>query len=494
MAAWLLLLACGSDPPPSDGSISQPPGGTGGSGSSTIPTGCSNDVKTSSLPAFAQGDASGTKVQSLGVHTVGDTVDFVVPDGTVSFTIVEQAVNAPLSISGTMNGSAFTSPNRAVPLKVLEPDDSEFFNDNTSLPDDLSTTTKPVVFLSSSPGTGTLTAPNTSAGLELVAGAGFPAGTWSLQVSDWAYECAIFRPSASVNCSASGVTSSTYDVTVVTKAADGHVIPSAGTIDLAIYFATSSVGGIALSEETAASDHDLNRMADTLKRIYLGAGITVNGPTYHDLPEDVRATYATGVNVDLGGACAPLAQLLKNAAQGNVLNIFFVSRLTSEDGSVIGVDGTIPGPASIGGTVASGAAVSVEDLRQGTGSSSLCPAGTPRYTACGADQTAYTIAHEAGHFMGLYHTTERQGFSFDPLTDTDTCSCSACATLAANEVCSLNPPASKDSHWMDGSECSSRTAGCGGADNLMFWALGTGAAAQLTVEQKLVMIANPLVQ
>jgi len=491
VAASLLLAACGSDPPASDGGISQPPGGTGGSGSSTIPAGCTNDVQTSSLPEFTQGDASGTRVQSLGPHTVGDTVDFEIPQGTVSFTIVEQAVNAPLSISGTMNGSAFTFPNWAVPLEVLDPGNHVFFNDNTS-PDDL--TAEKLVFLSSSPGIGTLTAPNTSAGLELVAGSGFPAGTWSLQVSDWAYECAIFDSSSSINCSASGKRDSEYDVSVITKAADGHVIPSAGTIDLAIYFATSSVGGIALSEETAASDHDLNRMVSTLKGIYAAAGITITGPTYNDLPQSVQDAYATGVNVDLEGACSPLAQLLKNALSGNTLNIFLVSRLTSSDGNVVGIDGTIPGPASIGGTVASGAAVSVEDLRSGSGNDTFCPTGAPRFlnaqdNGCGADNVAYAIAHEAGHFMGPYHTTESSGLAFDPLQDTDPCPCSRCANLQG-EVCSQT---AVNAHQMDGSECSSPAARCGGADNLMFWSLGREAAGVLKEEQKQVMLTNPLV-
>jgi hypothetical protein len=498
-AASLLLAACGSDsPPPSDGGGTQLPGGTPGSGSSSIPTGCTNDVATSSLPAFMQGDASGTKVQSLGVHSVGETVPFTVPEGSVSFTIVEQAVDAPLSLTVTSGGSTYTLANTAVPLKVLDPGGHAFYDDLASLPSDLSTSDSAVVFLSDSPGTGTLTAPNTHAGLESVdpvAGGGFPAGTWSLQVSDWAYECATVT---AYGCSESGARSSTYDVTVITKTADGHAIPSAGTIDVAIYLATSSAPddkgtAIALDAATAngGGDKDLNRMVDTMKGIFARAGITMNGPTYYDLP-DAQTTYATGVNVDLSGACSPLAQLLKNAKPGNTLNIFLVSRLTSSDGNTVGIDGTIPGPASIGGTVASGAAVSAEDLRT-NGGTAVCTGGTPRYTACGADAVAYAIAHEAGHFMGLYHTTERSGLDFDPLTDTAECQCASCATLAAGESC--GPASGKTAHDMSGSECASPTAktGCGGADDLMFWSLGPGAAGLLTDEQARVMRANPLV-
>jgi hypothetical protein len=491
----LFLAACGSDPPASDGT-GQPPGG---GGSSTIPTGCTNTVATSSLAPFVATDANATEVQNLGVHMVGEDVEFQIPPGVVSFTIVEQAVTAPLSISGTIDGSAFTAENTAVPLYVHEPSGAEFYNDNTSQPDDPSTLD--LFFQSTAPGTGTLTAPNTSAGLSLV-DAGLPDGTWSLRVSDYAYECAYFRSSSAFDCSSSGDMTSTYDVTVITKTAEGHVIPSAGTIDVAIYFATSYApdeGGnpVALDAATAnaGGDQDLNRMVDTMKAIFARAGITVSGLTYYDLP-DAQTTYATGVNIELSGACSPLAQLLKNAKPGNTLNVFLVSRLTSSYGNTVGIDGTIPGPASIGGTVASGAAVSVEDLRHSKSASgtSLCPVGTPRYTACGADSVAYAIAHEAGHFMGLYHTTEGSGLAFDPLEDTATCPCAQCtipsALAAAGEVCSQT---AANAHAMDGSECSTPADGCGGADNLMFWALGTGAAGLLTDEQKQVMLSNPLV-
>ena len=42
------------------------------------------------------------------------------------------------------------------------------------------------------------------------------------------------------------------------------------------------------------------------------------------------------------------------------------------------------------------------------------------------DGLASTIAHETGHFMGLYHTSESDGITSDPIPDTPTCSGTGC--------------------------------------------------------------------
>ncbi len=476
----------------SDGVCVIPSDGDGGT-----PLTCDASEKpigTSALPV--------ERVQKLGTLKVGELVVFDVPANTASVTIVEQAISAPDVVSFRLSTSqtSFTFDNAAVPLVVKNPDGNVIYDDNQQVPDDHSTL--PAFFASPSPATGTFTVPNTTAGLALVGQSGLPAGAWSMIVSDYAYECT--NPAASplpsnLSCPTGATDQSTYDVTVITKPTAAGTIPATGTLDVAVYFAVATAQDsagtdIPLSAATAASDTDLVRMETALKTIFSNAGITVRNITYKDLPASVQATYATGVNVDETGACGELPQLLKLAEPGNTLNIFLVSSFQSADlqGSqrIVGVDGTIPGPSTIGGTIASGAAVQTQDLRFGRTS-----CNGELNLGCGADKTAYIIAHEAGHFLGLYHVTEPSGTFFDPLDDTAPCSCSTCKAPDATDRCAdASPrPAINTEHQMTIAECTQSTS-CGGGDDLMFWLLGQGSLGTLTSQQQRVIRANPLVQ
>ena len=320
-------------------------------------------------------------------------------------------------------------------------------------------------------------------------------------VADLAWECqtGVFLNTGD-RCLA-GATDSTYQVTIIAKPLDvSSHIPASGQLDVVVYFATDIAGGLPLTADraNAGNDPDLNRMSATLKTLFAQQQITVATVTFRDLPADVQARYFTGVHVNQTGACAELPQLLKNAARGNTFNAFMVSDFVeTTTGSIdtVGIDGTIPGPASIGGTVASGAAVWAANLRHNSGTS-LCQ-GKPNYQGCGADETAYIIAHEAGHFLGLYHVTEQYGAEFDPLLDTPTCVCTSCSSkpsTCANPA-QGSPPATADR--MTVSEClpgqTGSKANCGGGDNLMFWLVGTGSVGTLTPEQGQVIRANPLI-
>ena len=442
-----------------------------------------------------------TGVLQLGPFKVGQTVGFDVPANTASITIVQQAVSAPDSVTLTNPTGALN--NTAVPLIVKEPGGKTVFDDNQSHPTDPSDLT--VFFASESPATGTLTIPNTTAGLALVGPSGLPAGRWSFIVSDFAYECT--SPAASplpfgLTCQ-SGNDQSIYDVTVITKPTAGGAIQASGKLDVAIYFATTVAGGGAApldaDKANAGTDPDLKRMETALGKLFAQANIQLGAVKYTLLPADVLATYATGVDIDQSGACAPLAQLLRSSDPGNTLNIFFVSafRVSGLQGgnTVVGVDGTIPGPSSIGGTVASGAAVATLDLRARSGTA-VC--SDPNLNLqCGADTTAYIIAHEAGHFLGLYHVIEAEGTLFDPISDTATCPCSTCASATSRAHCAdASPrPATGTEHLMTVAECSQAQTACGGGTNLMFWRLDSSSSVGLlTDQQNSVLRANPLIQ
>src|SRR6266702_3178711 len=509
----LLLLivasACGSDSPATPTCPARCPTGqvcgsagtcvaANSSGGSTVPLSCPQTDKPLGTSSFLPQVPGAPSVILDEPHTVGEKVTFTVPPNTASLTIVEQATKAPDVVSFNFPGSGrLDTDNVAVPHTVTSPGGLPFFNDlddGGSLPPPNSSpdyfTTHSAFFFSDSPATGTLTFPNTSDALAIVNGTGLPSGSWSMVVSDLAYECQA-NVFVGAECLA-GALDSTYQVTIIAKPLDagGH-IPASGKLDVVVYSATASLNAV-------DTDPDLQRMAATLNAIYAqqNALISIGSVTFKNLPPDVQASYTTGVNIDQSGACAELPQLLKQAAKGNTFNIFMVSDLvesttTSTSPTIVGIDGTIPGPASIGGTVASGAAVSAANLRLNSGTTAC--AASANYQGCGADQTAYIIAHEAGHFLGLYHVTEQYGAEFDPLLDTPTCVCASCSTAPSTcaDPAQGAPPASADRVRVN--ECLGAKPGCGGGDNLMFWLLSTGSQGMLTAEQGQVIRANPLI-
>ena len=444
----------------------------------------------------ASSAAPAQQVQHLGTVTVGQTAHFAVPANTDSVTIVEQVLSAPDSV--TIDGSSI--PNVAVPLKVVGAAGQTIYDDTSTVSDPVALANLPAFFASDSPATGTLTIPNTSGGLALLSSGSLASGTWSVTVSDYGYECISGQGVPPGFTCTGGSATSTYDVTVVTKSIAGG-IPATGHLDVHFYFATTTApldtgGNVPLSATSAnnGTDADINRMVQSLQQILARAGITVNAPTFTDLPPDVQAMYATGVDVTASGACAPLPQLLKFATTGNALNVFFVSAFNATGlqagEQIVGVDGTIPGPSTFPGTVASGVAVTTGDLRAGRAS---CTGGLN--LGCGADTTAYVIAHEGGHFLGLYHTTESDGTAFDPLLDTPTCACQVCAPARSRRSCADSTPAPSlgSEYQMSVADCTQSSA-CGGGDDLMFWVLDTGSQGSLSAQQSQVMRANPLVQ
>ena len=110
---------------------------------------------------------------------------------------------------------------------------------------------------------------------------------------------------------------------------------------------------------------------------------------------------------------------------------FLVSAITDADGAtILGLAAGPPGLAAVGATSKSGVVASVGSLVDGN-----------------TDEMARILAHEGMHFMGLFHTSEKDGSLYDPIADTAECTTDADGngTLSA-------------------SEC-----GGSGADNLMWW-------------------------
>lgn len=157
-----------------------------------------------------------------------------------------------------------------------------------------------------------------------------------------------------------------------------------------------------------------------------------------------------------------LFQLSSNLPQ-NALTFYFIPNIEPglfepSNGTTLGVSGGIPGPAFTPGTRHSGVAVST--------------LGAPANLSDDlAKILGRTMAHEAAHFLGLFHTTESNG-PHDPLSDTPDC------------------PVGNNANGNDRlefTECSSFDG-----ENLMFWD-GGSSGIQLTDGQRLVLHRNPLV-
>jgi hypothetical protein len=439
---------------------------------------CARPIAAAALPS--------ARVLALGQHKVGEVVKFAVPAGTGGFSIVSQLAGAaPDSISYTIGGKARSVPNTVVPGKVVRPDGTALYDDNAAPPADPSAAS--AWYVTTSPSTGAFTVPNTSQALsELKAGA-LPAGEWSFQVSDYAFEC------TSDSACSGGSTQGQYDVTVVLQPAAS----STGYVDVSFYLVSQ-----AYSAAAAMTDAHFARFLSTLALLLGRAGLCLRTITLYDVQPWAKARYAAGVNAGTTDPCSELDQMFTLSQADDSLHFFFVDDIGqtgSGGGTVVGIDGTIPGPSGFGGTVHSGAVVNVSDLAKGAGctaapSFSTSPTtGTP---ICGADYTAYLTAHEAGHWLGLYHASEADGSLYDPVADTARCLCNTLCVGAAAAASCYQPgkayPASPT--YLYGAQCSSTTkSDCGGADLLMFWVIDNLSVGNVSAQEGQLARANPAV-
>ncbi len=175
--------------------------------------------------------------------------------------------------------------------------------------------------------------------------------------------------------------------------------PTTGRLDLNLHF----TGARGWTAATAQDDPEFLAILDEVRGIYGQVGVTLGDITWQDVDEKFR------VIETLQGPGSDLMEMFRasSANELNAANLFFVDELTSPFGVVLGVAGGVPGPPMMQGTSRSGVAVVVNS-----------PPGM-------ADSVATTMAHELGHFLGLFHTSENELFAIltggpvhDPLPDT----------------------------------------------------------------------------
>ena len=160
---------------------------------------------------------------------------------------------------------------------------------------------------------------------------------------------------------------------------------------------------------------------------------------------------------------ATTSSLVSQGSEDTV-NLFFVEDQPSSETAILGVSAGIPGTMSI---ASSWNGVINYLSAHATGSS------------LNSQVLGETVAHEMGHWLGLFHTTEAAGSSFDPLSDTAQC------------------PISLDGD-SDGKVYAEECEGYG-ADNLMFWTTwSTSSQAagktqeKLSTEQQYILKYSPI--
>ena len=236
--------------------------------------------------------------------------------------------------------------------------------------------------------------------------------------------------------------------------------------------AGTCIPGPTLNKASAPKHAWFAKLRNNLQTILKTAGVSVSAETYGDLKNPALDT------IDLAGVPTELYQLFSSSKgiKGKVINIYLVREIKSSSmgGIVLGFAGGIPGPPAIHGSAHSGVAMSMIGV---------C------YEKKGYNP-AHTMAHELGHFFGLWHNVERETYPGWSESKKDV----VCPCPCGKNMSCYKETSRYGFQWCRGHDPISDTGT--ETTNLMFWAAESTQlfkGNKLSKEQIRVILNNPLV-
>jgi len=222
---------------------------------------------------------------------------------------------------------------------------------------------------------------------------------------------------------------------------------------------------VAIDDYQGENDPNFVAVIDEFKRLFGETDINIGEIVIRELTGPTASSlsfidlYNDPNNNGLPDGMEELFEM-SSGADKQYLNVFFVNAIFPL--GVIGLSSSINGPA-VNGTAKSGVLINTLGGFRNKSEADMKTQGE-------------TIAHEAGHYLGLYHTTEKNGHDFDPFADTPECP-------AEENDLNLNGVVSA-------SECETLDG-----PNLMFWQAAPDYAQEtMSPMQNQEMIKHPLIR